>query len=125
MGIKAVLIDISKTSIQGGLIIDGIVDLVKEFLTRDIKPYFVANFKWKSKNDISTLMKDEDLSGIEILTSKEVGGVKGTRKFIDHVCSENNIKQNQIIYIGDDNADMYETANTAVIFFFASWTNST
>jgi hypothetical protein len=121
MGIQVALIDISKTTAQGYKLVSGMKELIAGLRQRGIKVYFVANSVDRLSKEINTIKQDIDLSLIEVLHQKKVGGFKGSRNYINYICLNEGVQRNQIIYLGDDQKDLQETANTSVLFFLAKW----
>lgn len=123
MTIKAALIDISNTILDSfNSVIKDTPTMIGELRKRKIEVFFVTNnfystaFPLWSKRDFFNI-EDESY----ILHKEKVGGLKGSKKFVQYVCSKLNIKPNEILYLGDEKFDCYEAVNSGVVFFRASW----
>lgn len=58
-----------------------------------------------------------------VLTKEDVGVAKGSRRWIDMVCSEFGINRNEVAYIGDSINDMTTAVNSKIIYLNAEWSN--
>lgn len=57
----------------------------------------------------------------EFLTKQTVGGAKGTRRFVQYVCSQLGASPQDLIYLGDSINDLTESVNACVVLFYAQW----
>src|SRR6266567_6432991 len=103
MTIKAVLLDVSGTMLtwSGGsyTLVQGIPGMISRLKKRNIAIYTASNdfpdaFAIKQRlnlDDDHVLYADKDV----------IDGKKGTRKFVQYVCSQLNISPNELLYLGD------------------------
>ena len=115
MPIKAVVLDLSGTLIDdSGAIVVGVPDMITRLQQLGLTIYIASN------NAVPSHQVNR-FSHVEMLDRFIVGGTKGSRKFIDTVCSRLGIARNQLLYLGDTDNDMREAVNCDVIFFLAAW----
>lgn len=120
MAIKAVILDVSGTMLdKNNALVPGIADMVAQLKSRNLNIFFASNnwFQWFALKKY--FEKDKE----NFLESRTIGGNKGRKKFIRHICSKLDIGPNEILYLGDSQNDFLEAINSGVIFFLAGWSN--
>ncbi len=119
MPIKAVILDVSGTLVQrsGDMVEDGPRLIIR---LRDLGlAVFLASNNPVPDATLALLGVPRD----GLLTRATVGGAKGSRRFVETVCSRLGIQSNELLYLGDEDNDMREAVNSNIAFFLATWAN--
>lgn len=125
MTIKAIILDISGTVIvkkpfsTSYTLVPGIQDMISRLENKGIE-IFVASNEKSAGTRLKNLL---NIQNDKLLYPQKVGGPKGTRKFVEYVCSLFNLSRKEILYLGDSDNDRNEAINSNVAFFLAVWSN--
>jgi len=120
MTIQAIILDLSGTLLNGSnRVVPGVSDMIARLKNHNIDIFLASNNVYDT-NKLKRLLAIDDQ---RFLYPKKVGGKKGTRSFVNYVCSQLGISTNQCLYLGDSQNDFIEAINSNVIFFLASWSN--
>src|SRR6266566_848339 len=126
MTIKAIILDVSETMLKRSesyKVIDGITEMIAQLRRRDIALFTASNNFYEAYyvRDKLNINKENILHS----DMPEIDGKKGSKKFVQYVCSQLNISSNELVYLGDSQNDVNEAANSNVAFFLASWADPT
>ena len=120
MTIQAIILDLSGTLLNGSnRVVPGVSDMIARLKNHNIDIFFASNNVY----DTNKLKRLLAIDNQRFLYPKKVGGKKGTRSFVNYVCSQLGIPSNKCLYLGDSQNDFTEAINSNVIFFLASWSN--
>lgn len=112
MPVKAILIDISDTLIKDGEVYPDADKMISQIQGLDIEVFLVSN---NVHGDIFGIGNDR------VLYPKMVNGQKGSGSFVKYVAKKTGIPENEILYLGDVEQDMWEAHNGNVLFLRADW----
>ena len=121
MGIKAVLLDISNTTLdKDGVPHEGIPELIDFCRSKSLKIIFITN---NVKGEHQALISSGLYHDL-ILTPQNTRKWKPSPGMIKYAMNTFNLANGEIVYIGDDDrADAWCAANAKVLYLAAKWAN--
>lgn len=121
MTIKAFITDLDGTLLTNtNTVVAGYETALTELQQLGLKIVIVSNLPHrKIDSRLDVLPINPDL----VLTKEDVGISKGSPLWIDRICTDFHIKENEVVYIGDSDHDMQTAVNSKIIYFNAEWSN--
>jgi predicted amidophosphoribosyltransferase len=116
MPIKAIILDISDTLLERREVVSGVPEMIGRLRGLGLSLFFVSNNQVSRLTAIHPCFEEG-----EYLDSFEVGGKKGSGRFVDAICNRHELERNELLYLGDSDNDMKEAVNRSVAFFSPKW----
>jgi hypothetical protein len=116
VAVRAVVLDLDGTLIEGGRAVSGIPEMIAELRTMGMRLAVASNRPGTARK-----FERAGLTVDLILDKALVGVNKGSPAWVARALQEFRVESNEIVWLGDSDLDMRSAVNAGVIYFNAGW----